>query len=113
MADADFLVLPSVTVEEMFGLVVLEAMAAARPVITTDLPSAVREVNVPGVTGLEVPLRDISALARALELLSRDSTRRQAMGQAGRKRVAERFTQSAMAEAHIELYQRILSASRG
>jgi rhamnosyl/mannosyltransferase len=113
MADADFLVLPSVTVEEMFGLVVLEAMAAARPVITTDLPSAVREVNVPGVTGLEVPLRDVPALARALELLSRDSTRRQAMGQAGRKRVAERFTQSAMAEAHIELYQRILSASRG
>ena len=59
MADADFLVLPSVTVEEMFGLVVLEAMASGRPVITTALPSAVREVNVPGVTGLEVPLRDV------------------------------------------------------
>ena len=66
MADADFLVLPSVTVEEMFGLVVLEAMAAGRPVITTALPSAVREVNVPGVTGLEVPLRDVpGAGARA------------------------------------------------
>ena len=64
MADADFLVLPSVTVEEMFGLVVLEAMAAGRPVITTALPSAVREVNVPGVTGLEVPLRDVPALAQ-------------------------------------------------
>ena len=60
MADADFLVLPSVTVEEMFGLVVLEAMASSRPVITTALPSAVREVNVPGETGLEVPLRDVA-----------------------------------------------------
>jgi glycosyltransferase involved in cell wall biosynthesis len=107
MADADFLVLPSVTVEEMFGLVVLEAMAAGRPVITTALPSAVREVNVPGVTGLEVPLRDVPALARALETLSRDPARRQAMGEAGRKRVAERFTQTAMAAKHIELYQRI------
>ena len=109
MVDADFLVLPSVTVEEMFGLVLLEAMAAGRPVITTALPSAVREVNVPNVTGLEVPLRDIRALARALETLSRDGARRRAMGEAGRKRVAEKFTQTAMAEKHIELYQRVRS----
>jgi rhamnosyl/mannosyltransferase len=112
MADADFLVLPSVTVEEMFGLVVLEAMAAGRPVITTALPSAVREVNVPGVTGLEVPLRDVSALARALEVLSRDADRRRSMGEAGRKRVAERFTQRAMAERHVELYERILAGRK-
>ena len=110
MADADFLVLPSVTVEEMFGLVVLEAMAAGRPVITTALPSAVREVNVPGVTGLEVPLRDVSALARALETLSRDAARRMAMGQAGRRRVEERFTQTMMAAKHIELYEKIRAA---
>ncbi len=107
MADADFLVLPSVTVEEMFGLVVLEAMAAGRPVITTAVPSAVREVNAPGVTGLEVPLRDVAALAQALETLSHDPARRQKMGEAGRKRVVERFTQTAMAEKHIELYERI------
>jgi glycosyltransferase involved in cell wall biosynthesis len=110
MADADFLVLPSVTVEEMFGLVVLEAMAAGRPVITTALPSAVREVNVPGVTGLEVPLRDVPALARALETLSRDGALRARLGQAGRQRVAERFTQSAMAAKHIELYHRIMAS---
>ena len=83
MADADFLVLPSVTVEEMFGLVVLEAMAAGRPVITTALPSAVREVNVPGVTGLEVPLRDVPALAHALETLSHDPARRRHDGRGG------------------------------
>jgi rhamnosyl/mannosyltransferase len=111
MADADFLVLPSVTVEEMFGLVVLEAMAAGRPVITTALPSAVREVNVPGVTGLEVPLRDVPALAQALETLSRDAARRRTMGEAGRKRVTERFTQSVMAERHIQLYERIIGAT--
>jgi glycosyltransferase involved in cell wall biosynthesis len=81
-------------------------------VITTALPSAVREVNVPGVTGLEVPLRDVGALTRALEVLSRDAGRRRVMGEAGRRRVAERFTQSAMAEKHIELYQRILAAPR-
>jgi glycosyltransferase involved in cell wall biosynthesis len=109
MADADFLVLPSVTIEEMFGLVVLEAMAAGRPVITTALPSAVREVNVPEVTGLEVPLRDVGALASALERLAHDPRLRRTMGDAGRKRVVERFTQSAMAEKHIALYERILA----
>ncbi|HEU5169279.1 MAG TPA: glycosyltransferase [Gemmatimonadales bacterium] len=108
MADADFLVLPSVTVEEMFGLVVLEAMAAGRPVITTALPSGVREVNVPGTTGLEVPLRDVGALAQALETLSHDAALRHRLGQAGQRRVVEQFTQTQMAERHIALYTRIL-----
>jgi glycosyltransferase involved in cell wall biosynthesis len=112
MADADFLVLPSVTVEEMFGLVVLEAMAAGRPVITTALPSAVREVNVPGVTGLEVPLRDVAALANALETLCRDPQLRQRMGAAGRQRAAEHYTQEVMAARHIELYQRVCDGQR-
>jgi glycosyltransferase involved in cell wall biosynthesis len=111
MADADFLVLPSVTVEEMFGLVVLEAMAAGRPVVTTAVPSAVREVNLPGVTGLEVPLRDVGALAAALDTLARDPIRRHVMGEAGRARVAEQFTRTLMAERHIALYQRVLAGA--
>ena len=111
MADADFLVLPSVTVEEMFGLVVLEAMAAGRPVITTALPSGVREVNVPGTTGLEVPLRDVGALAQALETLSHDAALRRRLGQAGQRRVIEQFSQTQMAQRHVALYQRILEGS--
>lgn len=108
MADADFLVLPSVTTQEMFGLVVLEAMAAGRPVITTAVPSAVRDVNVPGVTGLEVPLRDVGSLAHALEALAGDPERRRAMGEAGRARVAEQFTRTLMARRHVELYQQVM-----
>ncbi|HET7599947.1 MAG TPA: glycosyltransferase [Gemmatimonadales bacterium] len=107
MADADFLVLPSVTVEEMFGLVILEAMAAGRPVITTALPSAVREVNVPGTTGLEVPLRDVGALAHALETLGHDRELRWRLGQAGQERVRAQFTQSMMAERYVALYERV------
>ena len=108
MADAHFLVLPSVTTEEMFGLVVLEAMAAGRPVITTAVPSAVRDVNVPGVTGLEVPLRDVGALAAALERLALDAQLRRMMGEAGKARVHEQFTRTRMAERHIQLYQQVM-----
>jgi glycosyltransferase involved in cell wall biosynthesis len=67
-------------------------------------------VNVPGETGLEVPLRDVSALAQALDQLAHDPALRKQMGEAGRKRVAGRFTRSAMAEKHIALYERIRAA---
>ncbi len=107
MAEADFLVLPSVTIEEMFGLVVLEAMAAGRPVITTAVPTGVREVNVPGQTGIEVPIRDVDALAGALDTLAHDPSLRRRMGEAGKRRVAEHFTRARMAARHIELYERV------
>jgi rhamnosyl/mannosyltransferase len=106
MAEADFLVLPSVTVEEMFGLVALEAMAAGRPVITTAVPTGVREVNVPGETGLEVPVHDVRSLAEALDTLARDPFKREKMGEAGRARVEKFFTRQLMAERHIAVYER-------
>lgn len=107
MADADFLVLPSVTVQEMFGLVLLEAMAAGRPVITTAVPSGVREVSVPGETGLEVPLRDVRALATAMQQLAADPALRERMGNAGRERVRAQFSQTLMVERHLALYDRV------
>lgn len=107
MADADFLVLPSVSVKEMFGMVLLEAMAAGRPVITTAVPSGVREVNVPGVTGLEVPIRDAAALASAMRLLANDPALRQRLGAAGRARVLEFYTVDRMTEAYLEIYQEL------
>ncbi len=107
MADADFLVLPSVTSDEMYGISVLEAMAAGRPVITTALPTGVRELNVPGTTGLEVPIRDVEAMSRALETLGRDQALRERMGAAGRHRVREQFTREIMAGRYVALYERV------
>ena len=109
MAAADFLVLPSVSVNEMFGLVAIEAMAAGRPVITTDLPSGVRDVNVAGETGFVVPLRDVDALAGAIQTLAADPGLVRKMGEAGRRRVEEQFTRAVMARRHIELYERLLA----
>jgi rhamnosyl/mannosyltransferase len=112
MAEADFLVLPSVTVDEMFGLVVLEAMAAGRPVITSAVPTGVREVNVPGETGLEVPVHDVRSLAEALDTLAHDPFKREQMGEAGRRRVEKHFTRELMAERHLALYERVLAYSQ-
>lgn len=109
MAEADFLVLPSVTIDEMFGLVVLEAMAASRPVITTAVPTGVREVNLPGETGLEVPVHDVRSLAEALDTLTRDPFKREKMGDAGRARVEKFFTRQLMTERHLALYERVVA----
>lgn len=113
MADADFLVLPSVSVEEMFGLVLLEAMAAGRPVITTAVPSGVREVNVAGETGLEVPIRDVGALADAMRQLANDPVLRDRLGAAGRVRVREKFSIDAMTTAHLDLYAKVRGPKHG
>jgi rhamnosyl/mannosyltransferase len=113
MAEADFLVLPSVTIDEMFGLVVLEAMAASRPVITTAVPTGVREVNLPGETGLEVPVHDVRSLAEALDTLARDPFKREKMGDAGRQRVEKLFTRQLMTERHLALYERVVAYNQG
>jgi len=107
MAECNFLVLPSTTAQELFGLVVLEAMAAGRPVITTAVPTAIREVNVPGETGLEVPMRDVGALAEAMRTLAADPLLCARMGGVGRERMRQQFGQALMVDRHLMLYDRV------
>jgi len=88
--------LPSV--QEGFGIVFLEAMAAELPVVACRI-AAVPEVVQDGVTGVLVPPRDPGALAEALERLIAEPARAKRLGQEGRRRavafsprhVAERF----------------------
>ncbi len=87
-AAADLFVLSSD--DEGLPMVVLEAMAAGRAVVATDVGS-VRDLVEDGATGLVVPRRDPGALGSAVERLLADGARRRAMGEAGRARVRERF----------------------
>ncbi len=94
--NASVFCLPSV--QEGFGIVFLEAMAAGLPVVACRI-AAVPEVVLDGVTGLLVEPRDPGALAEALERLITDPERARQLGQEGRRRavgfsprhVAERF----------------------
>ena len=83
--SADLFCLPSV--QESFGIVFLEAMAAGLAVVTCGV-AAMPEVVEDGVTGVLVPPRDPAALANALEALLGDPARAHAMGAAGRRAVA-------------------------
>jgi phosphatidyl-myo-inositol dimannoside synthase len=91
--ESDVFCLPSL--QEGFGIVFLEAMAAGLPVVAARA-GATPEVVEDGVTGILVPPRGASALADALTLLLRDPQRARSMGRAGIARVRD-FDRTAVA----------------
>lgn len=101
MRDAAVVALPSLA--EGLPVVLLEAMAQARPVVATAV-GGTPELVVDGETGLLVPPGDADALAAALRALLDDPRRARELGEAGRRRVEERFTAERMTDAVLALY---------
>jgi glycosyltransferase involved in cell wall biosynthesis len=96
MADADFVVLPSV--REGLSNVILEAMMAGRAVIASAVGGNIELVE-PMHTGLLFPNGDDAALAEAMRRLSDDVALREALGQKARARALERFSVASMVKA--------------
>ena len=88
LARASIFVLPSY--REGLPRSTLEAMAAGLAVITTDVPGC-RETVRDGINGLLVPVRDVDALAAAMEEVARDLPRVETMGNASRAMAEARF----------------------
>jgi len=93
MAAMDIFVLPSR--RENMPQALLEAMAMARPIVST-ASIGVREVVEDGVTGFVVPLGDVDALADRLMALARDAELRERMGAGARARIRNGFTRDDM-----------------
>ena len=104
---SDMLVLASCQNSEAFGLVILEAQAFARPVISALLPTGVSFINRHRETGLVVPARDERALKEAIQTLLGSENLRSEYGRNGRKRIEQEFTSRIMAEKFLTLYQAI------
>ncbi|GBD08377.1 Phosphatidyl-myo-inositol mannosyltransferase [Candidatus Thermoflexus japonica] len=103
---ADFFVLPASARAEAFGTVLLEAMAAGLPVITTEIGTGTTWVV--GRAGWIVPPRDPAALAEAMrEILDQPEAAR-ARGQQGQERVRREFTLEKMAQRVLEIYEEVL-----
>lgn len=84
----------------------LEALAAGRPIVTTDVPGC-REVVQHGRNGLLVPARDAGALAEALATLLADRERRRAMGTEGRRMAEEEFSTERVCAETLAVYDKL------
>jgi glycosyltransferase involved in cell wall biosynthesis len=98
-------VLPSY--REGFPVVLLEAAAMALPVVATCIPGCTDAV-VEGVTGMLVPVHDVSALGMAIAQYLDNPELRCAHGEAARERVLRDFQQEAVWEATYQEYVRLL-----
>jgi len=97
---------------EGFSNAVIEAGAAARPVVATRVGGNVEAV-VDGETGLLVPPKDPEAMARGLVALLSDPPRARRMGESARARVTSLFTVERMVESYETLYERVAATAGG
>lgn len=110
LRGAAALVVPSIY--EGMPLVVLEAMEAGVPVVASAV-SGIPEVVVDGETGWLVPPEDPEALARALEEVLADPEEARRRGEAGRRRVAERYRPAVAAASWRAAIERRLAEGAG
>jgi glycosyltransferase involved in cell wall biosynthesis len=111
-ALCDLLALPSTTMGEAFGLVLLEAMATAKPVVASNLPG-VRSVVADGADGLLVRPGDAADLAAKLRVLLDDPARRMEMGRRGRQKVEAHYDWPVVIPRLARVYDQALAGGRG
>jgi glycosyltransferase involved in cell wall biosynthesis len=104
LAAFDVLVCPSD--HEPFGMVVLEALAAGRPVVASD-SGGPAEILEHGKSGLLFRTGDPEALAAALLRLLADPSLARSLAEAGRLRVREAFARDRYARQMQEMYERL------
>src|SRR4051812_11802526 len=100
----DIFVMSSVT--EGLGTSLLDAMAAAKPIVATRA-GGIPEVVADGETGVLVAPRDHAAMAEAIVRLLKDETLRRQMGDAGRARARSLFSAERMVQNTLIVYQRV------
>jgi rhamnosyl/mannosyltransferase len=105
--SAAVLVLPSLTDAEAFGMVLIEAMACATPVVASSVGGPAY-LLADGDWGLLVPPGDPAALEKACRRLLEDPELADAMGAAGRRRVEEHFTWPAQTGRYVELFRSLM-----
>lgn len=91
--------------EEGLGIVIQEAMACGRPVVSTRCGGP-ETLIVDGETGILTPVGDVEALRDGMLRLVEDAERRREMGTASRQRVEDHFSEKVAIEPFLEVYEK-------
>lgn len=108
-AQAKCFILPSISKNENFGMVQLEAMAHKLPLIITNIKSGVPTVSIPGKTSYLVEPRNTKELTEAIKKIVEKPDYSIRMGLEGYKLFHEKYTYESMINGHIKSYQEVLS----
>ncbi len=111
-ASAHLFILPASHRSEAFSTVLLEAMAAGVPAISTELGTGTSFVNLHCRTGLVVPARDTGHLTAAIQRLLSNESLRDRLAEQARAR-ARSFPKQRMADDVIALYRQLLDHDSG
>ena len=106
-AAGDVFVLPAVARSEAFGIVLLEAMAAGLPCVSTELGTGTSWVNQDGITGRVLPPGEPALLAAVLGELLADEGLRERMGRSARARVESELTAARLVERVMQVYAEV------
>jgi glycosyltransferase involved in cell wall biosynthesis len=102
-------VLPSISHAEGFGMVLAEAMACGKPVISTQLNTGTSFVNLDGISGYVVPPKDSAALAAKIEVLLYDESACIKLGQQAKERAEKHFDRPIVVRETLRLYEEVLA----
>lgn len=102
--------LPSTSRAEAFGVVLLEAMNYGLPIVASDIPgSGVPWVNQHGVSGLNVPIGNEKAIAKACNQILESEKLREKFSEGARQRFLTQFTEDASVNRMMAVYERLLT----
>ncbi|ANW94978.1 hypothetical protein AXE80_01130 [Wenyingzhuangia fucanilytica] len=103
--DAAIVVLPSY--REGLPVVLMEACAMGKPIVTTDAIGC-KECVEEGLNGYKVPVKSVKELAHAIEKLIKDPKLREAMGEYARQKAEKEFDKSVIVKLHLSLCDKLL-----
>jgi glycosyltransferase involved in cell wall biosynthesis len=106
---AQVVALTSRNESEAFGMCLLEGLACGKPLLTTNLKTGVKSVNIDGVTGLHVPVGDVGAISKSLSRLLEDEALQKKLGEAGHRHFLTNYQRSAVVQAHVRFYEKALT----